>query len=224
MFDSSVTLNTNWINVLLAIPMTAVMGLYVAAIYRKVMSGFAYSTSILQTLIFLGMVVSLVMIVISNEVARAFTLVGALAVIRFRTPIKDPRDAAFIFMALAGGMGAGVGLYVETALGIGLIGLCILGLHWSRFGLQTRGETLVKFSVPLNGKEPHAYSQEVFADFLDQQRLINARSLPDGSRLELTYLVEPKRNTDMGHFSRTLSAVPQIERTSIIVARDEEMS
>lgn len=224
MFGQSDPMIVTSIDVLTAVSVSLLLGLYVAFIYRMVVPSFSYSVSILHTLLYLGMIVSLVMMVISNQIARAFTLVGALAVIRFRTPIKDARDAAFIFLALAAGMGAGVGLYLITALGTILIGIFMLLIHYSKFGLRAKGETLVKFTIPLNEGEDSAYHKKVFQRFLRGHKLINARSLHEGGRLELTFLVRPLKATDMIKFSRALSSIPQIEKVSVIVTEDEEVT
>lgn len=197
------------------------LGAYVAFIYRQVTRGATYSASILRTLTYLSMIVALVMMIISNQIARAFTLVGALAVIRFRTPVKDSKDAAFIFLALAAGMGAGVGLYAQTALGIVLIGLLIFGGHYLRFRPRGTQEALVKFTVPLGEGDNSLYHEEVFQGFLREYKLINARSLHETGKLEITFLVKHQKTTDMIEFSRALSAIPQISKVSIIVSEDE---
>jgi uncharacterized membrane protein YhiD involved in acid resistance len=224
MFGQSDPIIITWIGVVSSISISLLLGLYVAFIYRAVTPGFTYSISILYTLLYLAMIVSLVMIVISNQIARAFTLVGALAVIRFRTPIKDAKDAAFIFLALAAGMGAGVGLHLVTALGTILIGIFILLIHYSKFGLRAKRETLVKFTVPFDEEENSLYHKEVFQKFLRDHKLINARSLHESGRLELTFLVKPLKTTDMIKFSQALSSIPQIEKVSVIVSEDEELT
>lgn len=220
-FDPAVV---TWIDAVSAISISLLLGLYIAFIYRTVTPGSSYSVSILHTLLYLSMIVSLVMMIISNQIARAFTLVGALAVIRFRTPIKDAKDAAFIFLALAAGMGAGVGLYLVTALGTILIGIFILLIHYSKFGLRARKETLVKFTVPLNEEENSVYHKEVFERFLRDHKLINARSLHEAGRMELTFLVKPLKTTDITKFSQALSSIPQIEKVSVIICEDEELT
>jgi len=207
-----------------AVAVSLIFGLYVALIYRRVTPDATYSVSILRTLTYLSMIVALVMLIISNQIARAFTLVGALAVIRFRTPIKDAKDAAFIFFALAAGMGAGVGLYLETALGTFLIGIFMLLIQHSKFGLRGTKETLVKFTVPLNGEGDSVYHKEVFEKFLRSHKLINARSLRESERLELTFFVKPLRTTDMIKFSQALSSIPQVEKVSVIVCDDDQLA
>lgn len=69
-----------------------------------------------QTMILLSSVVSLIMAIIGNSLARAFGAIGALSLIRFRTAIKDPRDLASIFMSISIGMACGSG-YLKISMG-----------------------------------------------------------------------------------------------------------
>ena len=89
--------NVTWINVLTSLPLALIFGLFIAVIYRRVMTNLNYSVPILHTIVYLAMIVSLVMIIVANELVRAFTLLGAFAVIRFRTPIKDARMGRSFF-------------------------------------------------------------------------------------------------------------------------------
>jgi len=212
------------VDVVSAVAISLLFGLYVAFVYRRVTPDANYSVSILRTLTYLSMIVALVMMIISNQIARAFTLVGALAVIRFRTPIKDAKDAAFIFLSLAAGMGAGVGLYLETALGTFLIGLFMMLIHHTRFGFRGTKETLVKFTVPLNGGEESVSHKKVFDRYLRAHKLVNARSLHEIDRLELTFLVKSLREADAIKFSQALSSIPQIEKVSVIVCDDDALT
>ena len=207
--------NVTWINVLTSVPLALVFGLFIAAIYRRTMTNLNYSVPILHTIVYLAMIVSLIMIIVANELVRAFTLLGAFAVIRFRTAIKDARDGAFIFWSLAGGMGAGVGLYVETTLGVALIGLFAWLMHQARFGLTAGRETLLTLTVPRGGAgEPPAYAA-VFETHLRGHDLINVRSVQGGERLELTFYIQPKRGADTGGVvRRSLGAAGRDRRLS----------
>ena len=214
----------DWGAVLTAISLSLLLGLYVALAYRLATPPGSYSVSIQHTLLYLAMIVALVMLVISNQLARAFTLVGALSVIRFRTPIKSAKDASFIFLALASGMGVGVGMYGETALGVGLIGLFMIAIRYSRLGLRAKGETLVKFTVPTSGEEDVNYHGEIFKKYLSDHNLINTRTVRDGEGLELTFLVKPRRHADLVSFSRALSAHPAISKATVIICDDEGLA
>ncbi len=214
----------DWRAVLTVISLSLTVGLYVALVYRLSTPAGSYSVSIQHSLLYLAMIVALVMLVISNQLARAFTLVGALAVIRFRTPVKSAKDASFIFLSLAGGMGVGVGMYGETLLGVGLIGLFMIAIRFSRIGMQSKGETLVKFSVPTADGEDVRYHEPVFEKYVREYRLINARSVRDGERLEMTFLIKPRRSADLMAFSRALSSHPSIDKATVILCDDEGLA
>ena len=214
----------SWQTVLIGSAISLGLGLFIALMYRLVTPSVNYSVAIQQTLLYIAMIASLVMLIISNQLARAFTLVGALSVIRFRTPVKDTRDASFVFLALAAGMGSGVGLYVETAIGIGFIGLAMVAIRLSGIGMRAKGEVLVKFTIPGGEDDDGIAHREVFERFLKDHRLINTRSIGDRGRLELTFLVKPLRSADLVKFSRALSSIPTLDRVAVIVCDDEGLT
>ena len=80
------------------------LGVLISFVYKKTHRGMSYSQSFMITNIFLSLIVCMVIMTIGNSIARAFALVGALSIIRFRTVIKDPKDIVFIFWSLATGM------------------------------------------------------------------------------------------------------------------------
>ena len=88
-----------------------ILGIFISFIYKKSHKGLSYSQSFMLTLVFLTIIISLVMMIIGNNVARAFALVGALSIIRFRTVVKDTKDTAYIFMCLCSGMACGTSSY-----------------------------------------------------------------------------------------------------------------
>jgi uncharacterized membrane protein YhiD involved in acid resistance len=90
-------------------------------VYRSVQKNNNFSSSFIMTLFLFASLSSTVTMLIGNNIARAFGLVGALSIIRFRTALKDPLDAVFIFWALCMGMAAGTGYYL---LAVSTVVLC----------------------------------------------------------------------------------------------------
>ena len=84
-------------------------GLLISFVYKKTHKGMSYSQSFMITNIFLSVIVCMVIMTIGNSVSRAFALVGALSIIRFRTVIKDTKDIVYIFWSLAAGITCGTG-------------------------------------------------------------------------------------------------------------------
>ena len=93
------------------------LGLLISFVYKSTHKGMSYSQSFMITNIFICLIVCMVIMIIGNNLARAFALVGALSIIRFRTVIKDTKDTAYIFWSLAGGMACGTGSYFIAIIG-----------------------------------------------------------------------------------------------------------
>jgi len=77
--------------------------------------------AVIQTQIILAIVGALVMLVVGTNLARAFGVVGAAGLVRYRAKIEDPKDAGVMLSTLAIGLSCGVGLYVMAALSAGVI-------------------------------------------------------------------------------------------------------
>ena len=98
-------------DILMNLTLSIFLGLFISYVYKLTHKGVSYSQSFMLTIVFVTIIVAMVMMVIGNNVARAFALVGALSIIRFRTVVKDTKDTAYIFLALAAGMAAGTSSY-----------------------------------------------------------------------------------------------------------------
>lgn len=93
-----------------------------------------YDVSLVQTLVVLSMAVTGVMIVIGNELARAFSLAGVVAAVRFRNTLDDAKDTVYIFVAIAIGMACGARAYA-IAIWLSMIMTATMYALWrSRFG------------------------------------------------------------------------------------------
>lgn len=93
------------------------LGILIFITYRLTYSGVTYSKKFNASLMMMTLVSTLVMTVISNNIALSLGMVGALSIVRFRTAIKDPRDTTFIFWCIAVGICCGVSFYSVAAVG-----------------------------------------------------------------------------------------------------------
>lgn len=126
-FTNIVTLefNTVVMNNLVAIGIS----LFILFIYRVTYSGTAYSKKFNISLGMMTIVTALIMNVISSNIALSLGMVGALSIIRFRTAVKDVRDATFIFWCIAVGICCGVSQYLAAAIGSVTIALFLLAMR-----------------------------------------------------------------------------------------------
>lgn len=108
--------------------MSFVLGMCIFYVYRKTFQGVLYQRSFNVSLITIAMVVTLVIMTISGNLILSLGMVGALSIVRFRTPIKDPVDLVFIFWAIAVGIGNGVAFFNLTIIGSIVMALALVVL------------------------------------------------------------------------------------------------
>ncbi|MDE0297309.1 MAG: DUF4956 domain-containing protein [Candidatus Poribacteria bacterium] len=184
------------------------LGIVISVVYHWTHLGIT-ERSFTDTLIILCMLISVVMVVIGDSVARAFSLVGALSIIRFRTVVQDPRDIAFVFFALATGMAVGASDPPIAILGTFLIGGIIILLHW------WHGRHPYRDTYQLNFKAPLACASEptirtIFDRYLVHERLIHQETSKTGG-IELRYHVSFKNSEGWEPFFQELTALEEIQ-------------
>lgn len=108
------------------------LGLLIFIIYRVTHSGPVYSARFNVTLVMLTLITTIIMSVIGNNVALSLGMVGALSIVRFRTAIKDPRDAAYIFWTIAVGICCGVSDYLVAGVGSVVVFLFLVLFGFAR--------------------------------------------------------------------------------------------
>ncbi|MBL7829096.1 MAG: DUF4956 domain-containing protein [Saprospiraceae bacterium] len=135
---------TTSVDVLANLLVALVCGIALSLIYRATYRGPSYSVTFVNSLVLLTIIASIVIMVIGNNIARAFGLVGAMSIIRFRTAIRDTMDLVFIFLSLAIGMACGVGFSVVALVGTLLAGLVVIALTVTHFGAPRRRHFLLQ--------------------------------------------------------------------------------
>jgi uncharacterized membrane protein YhiD involved in acid resistance len=189
-----------------------VLSVFIVNIYRWTHANIPQK-SFTDTLIILCMLISVVMVIIGDSIARAFSLVGALSIIRFRTAIQDPRDIGFVFYALAVGMAIGAGNPSVAVLATFLIGLIILGIyHWhERF--SNNGEFSLEFCLPPDPNLENVY-RPVFDKHLIHERLLEKR-IKKTQLVELNFRVKLANPKEWLEFFNELSSIENVTEIKI---------
>lgn len=171
---SSLTLDGFLLRLLSAL----VLGQVVAWIYIGTRRGVSYTATVAQAAIVMALIVTLVMAVVGNSLARAFGLFGALALIRFRTPVKDARDTVFLFFAVAIGIACGTGNLLGALAGTVVIGGVLWYLSSSRFGTRSGHDGLLRLRMPAAAE---AGVKAALDGHCAWSRIMHMRELGDGS-------------------------------------------
>ena len=202
-----------------ALFLSFVLCLIVAYFYRQTHRGLSYSVSFVHAMIIMGVTVSVIMLIIGSNIARAFTLVGALSIIRFRNPVKDSRDVAFIFLTMAIGMAVGTGFYL-TAL-IFTISAAFMVYFLARFqiGATSSREVLLKLLAPAT-VDYHTAFRDVFFKHLRDHALLSVETVESGAAVELVYSLEFKPEADESAFLGELRALNGGRKVALLTGQE----
>lgn len=193
-----------------------VLGTFVAWLYSTTHRGLSYSRNMVHSIVLLSMIITMVMLVVGDSIARAFGLVGALAIIRFRTVVRDARDTTFIFLALAVGIAVGAQQELVAIVGTLMIGLVAATMQLS--GFATRHSDTGMLRVRGAGAAAGAI-EAVLADWCRTHELVALRQGAEGEASEFSYeirLFHPGEREDL------LRAVRAVEGTTQVTVAIEE--
>ncbi len=164
------------------------------------------------TLVLLSALIAMVSIVIGDSVARAFSLVGALSIVRFRTVVDDTRDTAFVIFAVIVGMASGAGLIVEAAIAMPVVGAtAILLSRLARHGAAGMRPCLFTIRTALD-HDPAAGLAQLLERHFSWVRPVSTGTARQGTLLETTYEVLPRSGES------ALSIVRELNETAGVVS------
>lgn len=147
---------------LLKLVVAAMMGIVITAVHKRYHRGKPLSRSLEQAEVLLCVSGALMMIIIGDTLARAIGIAGAAGLIRFRTPVEDPKDSAILFLLLGLGMSSGLGAFAMA--GLGTIFLCLFLVVLDRVGKQPP-RPMVLALVASGPEFPTAHVQRILAAY-----------------------------------------------------------
>jgi len=191
---------------LITLILTTLLSMFISLVYRRCHRGASYSPNFHQTIILMGIIVSVIMLVIGSNIARAFSLVGALSIIRFRTAIKDPMDVTYLFFVMAIGMACGTqffGIGIVTTLFVSGV---IYVLNRSNFGSRQYAEYFLEIQF-MTGSDPGSLMEDCLEKFTDSATCHRIETIMGGSLIEASYTLQLKTGITDKNFLDTLREV-----------------
>ncbi len=208
------------LSVIINLVLALCAGLIIGMIYKKTHKGLSYSQSFVVTLVLMCITVSAVMMVIGSNLARAFALVGALTIVRFRTVVKDTKDTAFIFFALTQGIASGTGNYILTVFSTFFIGLVTLVLAKTNFGSMHRSEFILRFRFNRESGDEQAYINYIL-ERVTKSTIIHIEPSTDGVYLILTYDLSLKSGISSQDIVTGLNNITGIDNVNLVTASND---
>lgn len=198
--------------ILCALLASFVLAMMIAAVYRWTFQGLSYSRSFVHTQVLAALITAVLIMAIGNNLARGLGILGTLAIVRFRTPIRDPRDIIFLFACLAIGIACGAAVFAVAVIGTLAFCLAALYLHWSPFASLRVYEGLLRFSLPEGSASRDAIS-EALGKFCSKVSLVAIREAVQGELIEYSYqirLLDPTYQADLLGSLRRIADVSDV--------------
>jgi hypothetical protein len=207
-------------DVVLVIVLSFLLSLVIAKVYQLTYKGVSYTQSYVHTLIMMAMVVAVIMLIIGSNIARAFALVGALSIVRFRNAIKDTRDVGYIFFAMGVGMACGTRFYLLAVLATFVISFIMWGMATLNLFAKDIREQILKIRLPGDMRYETLFNN-VFNRYLNRFSLIAVETVQAGTLTELVYGVELKRQSDAQAFMNELRQLNDNNKVALITGYNE---
>lgn len=202
------------LDVLMAMLISTLLCFMIAHVYRKTHRGTSYSQSFLVTLFIMAVATSIVMMIIGSNIARAFSLVGALSIIRFRTAMKDPRDTGFLFLAMIAGMGCGTQFYLPAIMLVVFSCVLVLLLYHFDFGIKQSLESILHVTFQETDDACKSIEDQLGHSFTNYKRINRVIDVGD-NYVTNVYVVRPNRKTDHKIVESGLKSIKEVIKISI---------
>lgn len=186
-------------NTLLIIISSLILGFFISLVYIFTHKKEGYSSGFTATLIMLPAIISMIILLIGSNVARAFSLAGAFSLIRFRSEPGDPKDIAYVFFSLGVGLSCGMGYIGYAAVFCVIMCAVMTAMYVLNFPKEHGGSMSVRITIPENVDYTGLFDG-VFDEYTDGYRFRRVKTVDFGSLFEVEYLVDMKKNANHKEF------------------------
>ena len=210
MFESIFTTTTdNAISIsssVLSMAAAVIIGLVIGITYMFACKKSGYNKDFIVGLVLLPAIVSVVIMLIGSNVARAFSMAGAFALVRFRSAPGNAKDIAVVFFAMASGLACGLGYITFAVIFTVVIILVLVALSITDFADKNAGKKQLRITIPENLNYTHAFDG-IFDNFLSSKELTKVKTTNMGTMFELTYIIEMNKDINEKEFIDSLRVV-----------------
>ncbi|WP_105620092.1 DUF4956 domain-containing protein [Vallitalea okinawensis] len=209
---SDLTETFTLIDVFIVMLLSFASSLVIGVVYKKTHRGISYSQSFVHTLVIMEVTIAVIMLVVGSNIARAFSLVGALSIVRFRTAIKDPKDVGFIFFSMAAGMAFGTRFYVLGAVFTSILALIIYILHVTNYGSKDVMNKILKVYINEDIKDK---LESKLDELMNEYYIVSVDSIGNNIS-EVVYIIEEKKGITHSKVISQLQEVNNGNKVTIV--------
>lgn len=193
-----------------------ILSTLIAFVYQKTYRGLSYSRNYVQAIVLISIIAAMIIQSIGDSLARGLGIMAAMAIIRFRTNFKDPRDTLFLFASLAAGISCGA--YAFTVAVIGTFSFCLasLALYISPLGPDKYFDGMLRFNMPTSGGD-NGELQQIMDHYCRAFSLITIREIEQGLRMDYAYHIKLRRGESTEHFLQALKTLASVQQVNLMM-------
>ena len=196
--------------------MSFVLSTILAFVYQKTFRGLSFSRNYVQAIILISIVAAMVIQSVGDSLARGIGIMAAMAIIRFRTNLKDPRDTLFLFAGLAAGIACGAFAFSVAIVGTLGFSTAALLLYYSPLGPTSYFDGMLRFNAPTENSD-RAELESVISTYCRAFSLVTLREIEQGRRLDYAYHIKLRRNKQYEEFLQALKGLQTINGVNLMM-------
>jgi len=211
--------------VVLRLVTALLLGWVVAFVYRRTRPASEVAQSFTVTLVLLSILIAMVTQVIGDNVARAFSLVGALSIVRFRTVVRDTQDTAFVIFAVAVGMAVGSNHPWVAVSGLAIVSLAAILMRRNApppifFSEELPFVLQVRLAL---GHDANAVLKPTLDAFVARHRLESVATARQGLAIDVSYRAALRAETAAGELVAALNRLDGVQSVTFQRVESEEI-
>lgn len=201
-------------DILLILLGTFALSVWVGLLYRWTHKGINYNQGYVQTLVVMWGIIAMIMLIVGSDVAKAFTMMGAFSIIRFRNNMKETRDIGFIFLVMAIGMAMGTKLYLLAILWALVMSAIIYGMYrFDWFAQKRKGRILTIRIAPKKFED--GLFDEIFEEYWVKAEFLGYEGVKKENLIQVSFGVSLGEETKVSEFISALQEKNDHEKISL---------
>ncbi len=189
--DGSLTL----VKMLVLLGCSLALGFFISVVYICTHKKSGFPPSFAVTLVMLPAIIAVIILLIGDNVARAFSLAGAFTIIRFRSAPADSKDITYIFFTLAVGLALGLGYIGYAALFTVVLAAVTVLMELFRYAVPKNEHMILKVTVPENLDYQNLIT-DILEEYTSSWKLKKVKTTDFGALFETVYYIELKAGCD----------------------------
>lgn len=193
-----------------------VLSTLLAFVYQKTFRGLSYSRNYVQSIILISIIAAIVIQAVGDSLARGIGIIAAMAIIRFRTNFKDPRDTLFIFASLTAGISCGAYAFSAAILGTLTFSLAAIVLHYSPIGPNHYFDGMLRFNMP-SENDNQISLESIMKKYCKAFSLITLREIEQGVRMDYAYHIKLRRGKRYEDLLRCIRGLKEVRGVNLML-------